>query len=652
MLEEIERKLFVNSACQTLAIAGLGGVGKTQVVLEFAFLVKEARPDYSIFWVPAFSREAFEQAYAEIAVRLEIIHTGENEEVKSLVKKHLGEETGRKWIMIVDNADDEDILFGTRSEDGIIEYLPESEHGLILFTTRHQKAAVALANSDVIELNQMSLREAADFLGKSLTRKDLLCDDSKTRELLNELTYLPLAIAQAAAYLNENKISVSKYLFLLRNTEQDMASLLSREFRDRTRYKDSTNAVATTWLVSFNQIRINDPTAAEILALIAFIEPKAIPKSIFPSIEPEERLEYAIGTLCAYDFMTRRENEDIYDMHRLVHLAARIWTRTHDPANATETRLVKYLNGVFPSNEYENRDLWREYFPHVLALLQANAESQVKEVYTLCVKVGLCLVVDGRYREAIFWLEVSFSWCSHNLPEEDSDRRLSQHVLALALLDNGEITRAIELLQVLVKAQNTLAERDPERLISQHVLARAYLDNDQADEAIEMLQSITTIQEELFEDHHPDRLASEHVLARAYLKKGRTEEAIKILQHVVATAEKTLEEQHPDRLISQHVLGRAFLDNGKAKKAIRLLQHVVTMRENHFDEQHPHRLEGQHFLAQAYLADGQATDAIKILRHVVMVREGLLGAQHPKFLASYNLLSLAIEREENASQVF
>lgn len=650
MLEEIERRLFVDSECQRLAIAGLGGVGKTQLALEFAFVVKETRPDYSIFWVPAISREAFEQAYLEIAIKLHIIHTGENDEVKLLVKRHLEEERGRKWIMIVDNSDDEDILFGARSEDGIVEYLPESEDGLILFTTRHQKAAVALADSDVIELKEMSLGEATDFLGKALTRKDLLRDKSMTRELLNELTYLPLAIAQAAAYLNENKISVFKYLHLLRSTEQDMASLLSREFHDRTRYKDSTNALATTWLVSFNQIRKKDPIAAEVLSLISFLEPRGIPKSILPPTEPEEKLEYAIGTLRAYDFVTRRENEDIYDMHRLVHLAARIWTHKHDLTDATETKLVKHLDGIFPSNEYENRDLWREYFPHVLGLLQANAESKVKEVYTLCVKVGLCLIVDGRYREAIFWLEVSFSWCSHNLPEEDPDHQLSQHVLALSLLDNGEIMRAIELLQVLVTKQKSLDERDPERLISQHVLARAYLDNDQADEAIEMLQSITAIQTEIFSDDHPDRLASEHVLARAYLKKGRTEEAINILQHVVAIEGKTLEEQHPDRLISQHVLGRAFLENGEVKKAIELLQHVVTMRENHFDEQHPHRLEGQHFLAQAYLTDGQTVKAIEILRHVVMVREEVLGAQHPKFLASHNLLALAYEREGNAKQ--
>jgi hypothetical protein len=65
-------------------------------------------------------------------------------------------------------------------------------------------------------------------------------------ELLDELTYLPLAIAQAAAYLNRNRMSIAKYLKLLQSTEQDIVTLISREFRDNTRYKESKNAVAAT----------------------------------------------------------------------------------------------------------------------------------------------------------------------------------------------------------------------------------------------------------------------------------------------------------------------------------------------------------------------------------------------------------------------
>ncbi|KAI9715643.1 MAG: hypothetical protein M1812_005795 [Candelaria pacifica] len=101
----------------------------------------------------------------------------------------------------------------------------------------------------------MDCEEAESFLKNSLTRKELLYDPTVTRELLNELTHLPLAIAQASAYLNAIQIPIQDYLSLLKNTEQDVVGLLSREFRDDTRYKNLRNSVAATWLVSFDQIR-------------------------------------------------------------------------------------------------------------------------------------------------------------------------------------------------------------------------------------------------------------------------------------------------------------------------------------------------------------------------------------------------------------
>lgn len=90
----------------------------------------------------------------------------------------------------------------------------------------------------------MNQQDATNFLEKSLIRKDLLHNDATTTELLDELTYLSLAIAQAAAYLNVNRISVTQYLRLLRNTEQDIAGLKRREFHDDTRYENSAKALA------------------------------------------------------------------------------------------------------------------------------------------------------------------------------------------------------------------------------------------------------------------------------------------------------------------------------------------------------------------------------------------------------------------------
>ncbi|CAN9205556.1 unnamed protein product [Alternaria alternata] len=173
---------------------------------------------------------------------------------KELVKEHLSAHQAGPWLLVLDNADDHDILFGTEHTTGIIDYLLESEKGMTVFTTRVQQLAVLLTRSDVLELGSMSKPDATNFLEKSLIRISLTEEREEIEELLEELACLPLAIAQAAAYLNMNKTTITKYLRLLRHTEQDTISLISKEFRDQTRYKGSANAVALTWVVSFSQL--------------------------------------------------------------------------------------------------------------------------------------------------------------------------------------------------------------------------------------------------------------------------------------------------------------------------------------------------------------------------------------------------------------
>ncbi len=220
----------------------------------------------------------------------------------------------------MDNADDGDILFGSADLlGGISDYLPESDDGITLFTTRSREVAVSVT-SDVIKLPAMDPPEAADYWEKLLIRGN----KAGTTELLKELSYLPLAITQAAAYLNTIRMPIPEYLRLLRGADREAASLMSREFYDGTRYRGSQNAVATTWLVSFNQIRKSDRAAADLLAFLSCIEPKEIPQSILPRFELEEQIMHAIGTLCGYAFLTRRGDSRVFDMHSLVHLAMRI----------------------------------------------------------------------------------------------------------------------------------------------------------------------------------------------------------------------------------------------------------------------------------------------------------------------------------------
>jgi hypothetical protein len=265
ILETLQEKLFFRQECQRLAISGLGGMGKTQVALEFAYWVKEHQLDYSILWIPAFSHAGFNQAYTAIGDTLGATVSNPNDDLKTLVRKRL--ESDGKWFLVVDDVDEMDVLFGLPTvEGGINGYIPDSDNCLVLFTTRSPDVAGSIAGSDVVELDEMDPQEAFLFFEKSVLRPQL-CQNKKTaKELLQELTHLPLAIAQAAAYLNRNRhVSISRYLELLRNTEEGMMNLMSREFRDGTLFLESQSAVATTWLMSFDRIQQSDKDAGEIL---------------------------------------------------------------------------------------------------------------------------------------------------------------------------------------------------------------------------------------------------------------------------------------------------------------------------------------------------------------------------------------------------
>ncbi|KAB5515676.1 hypothetical protein GE09DRAFT_979454, partial [Coniochaeta sp. 2T2.1] len=403
--------------------------------------VRESHPEYSVFWVPALSVATFEQAYVEIATKLAIRKAVGDEDVKESVRRHLSSAAAGPWLLVVDNADDVDVVLGSSDvPGGVSQYLPDSESGLVLYTTE---------------------QEATIMFDKSLKRKGLVGDEAVVEELLGELMYLPLAIAQATAYLDRNRLSVADYLTLLRGAEEDMVGAMSREFHDSTRYPGSHNAVATTWLVSFDQIRRTDGPAAELLSFISQIEPKAIPRSILPRPESEEKMVHAIGTLCGYAFLGRREESDLFDMHSLVHVATRVWIERQGRTGETETAAFQHLVATFPSADRANGTLWRAYLPHALGVLQGRKECRTEEMCDLSFRVGQCLDQDRRFKEAIRCFEGACEWRKERLAADDHSRLDSEHELARAYLGDRRITEAIEMLEHVVAVQKkTLAEDD------------------------------------------------------------------------------------------------------------------------------------------------------------------------------------------------
>ena len=121
-------------------------------------------------------------------------------------------------------------MFGSpQDQEGIYRYLPQNDDGLVLFTTRSRDVAIRLGG-EIVDLVEMNEEEAKGLLQNSLSRKDLPSDSPGVKSLLQELTYLPLAITQAAAYLDRNRVPIAKYVDMLRGTEHDTVGLMTREF--------------------------------------------------------------------------------------------------------------------------------------------------------------------------------------------------------------------------------------------------------------------------------------------------------------------------------------------------------------------------------------------------------------------------------------
>ncbi|KGO50821.1 Acyl transferase/acyl hydrolase/lysophospholipase [Penicillium expansum] len=647
-LSEVEHMLFSPDEQRKVAITGLGGVGKTQVAIEIAYRAQARRGECSIFWISATSSETLERTYLQIAQDLRLPGLEDQQaDAKTLLRDYLNDRNVGQWLLIYDNADDIDMWFDEATSNtepqGLSNYVPWNSSGSVLFTTRFKKVALKLAMANVIELPHMDKQMAEKLLSKRLSTPALLDDKDATILLLEQLTFLPLAIVQAASYINENSLAaLSDYLLLLSEQESDLIDLLSEEFHDDWRTRDTKNPVATTWLISFERIQSTSSLAAEILSFMACIEPIGIPKSLLPQVLSKRKWMEAIGVLKAYSFVSDRSENETFNLHRLVHLAMRNWLKRDGKLSDWTTKTLTRLEGVFPEDDYRNRDVWSAYMPHALILIKSADPKGSDKSHKLLQKVSQCLLADGRVREAVFWLEQKDNWEGKNLEREHPGRLASRHELAKAYQANGQIIKAVELLEdVVTVEERTLAKEHPDRLASRHALAGAYQANGQISEAIELLEEVVTVKECTLAKEHPDRLVSRHELARAYQANGQIIKAVELLEEVVTVQERTLAKEHPRRLASQHELAGAYLANGQISKAIELLDEVVTVQERTLAKEHPDRLASRHELARAYLSNGQIIKAVELLEEIVTVEERNLAKEHPDRLASRHELARA-----------
>ena len=482
-LEELVAKLDpedLDEDCQRVAIAGLGGVGKTQIALEAAFRIQKASPNRSVYWISATSTASFEKGFLDIGQALQIPGINEDKaDVKSLVKTSLSQESASRWLLIIDNADDVEMLYNRANEGdesssspALADYLPFSRKGSILFTTRNLKAAVKQAR-DVIIVKEMGEGDSQELLQTSLINKSLIGRGDVVTELLSNLTHLPLAIKQAAAYMDENTMSVLDYLEIYNANDEDLIHLLSAEFEDQGRYREIKNPIASTWLISFRQISSRNPLAKEYLCFMSCIAQQDIPRSLLPPATNLKVLE-AIGTLKAYSFITQRESQDSYDIHRLVQISVRNWLKTRNELRLWSGKVLIQVAKVFPFPKHENRAIWTIYLPHAQSVLNLQEYSGDFEEsqQDLLFNVGECFRISGKYAEAERMYRQALELKKKVLGQEHPSTLDSMDNLALVLRRQGKYEEAERMhRQALELYTKVLGQEHPSTLDSMNNLA-------------------------------------------------------------------------------------------------------------------------------------------------------------------------------------
>jgi cellulose biosynthesis protein BcsQ len=348
------------------ALRGMGGVGKSQLAIEYAHL--EAGLYDLVWWVDAEAPATIPDQFASIAMELGLEPAREPERLQAQVHGALRKVAG--WLLIFDNVDREEAL---RPWLPAVP-LPTGVAGHVIVTTRRGGFRML---GEVIEVDILEPNEAIALM---LARVPSL-DRSMAAEIAVALGGLPLALDQAAAFLDSTKMPADAYLSLLKTKAEAVLDRGDVAARSRT--------LATVWTLSFERLEDENPSALQLMDICAYLAPEAIPLDLFTrhaeqlpaplSGTTSDPLAFSevIATLVDYSLVSRTPSG--LQVHRIVQAALRarhnLGTMTEFPPVVTERGKSWPPLGLLTADSPDmikgaphNWPRWALLLPHVLAV--------------------------------------------------------------------------------------------------------------------------------------------------------------------------------------------------------------------------------------------------------------------------------------------
>ena len=623
-------------AALTQAITGLGGVGKTQLALEYVY----SYIDYYevVWWVRSEEPSALAADYVGLAGALNLPESdlADQNIVAEAVRRRLGQL--EDWLLIFDNAG---------KPENIDAYLPQGGGGHVIITSRNQDWDV-LAREMTIRVFEEA--EAVEFILKRTAEGN----PDSAKELAKELDRLPLALEQACAYIKTRNKSIAGYLNLFRQRKTELLKFPIPR-------KDYDYTVATTWEISFQQVQKESEAGADLLHLCAFLAPDNIPKSLIfggathlpeplaSAVADELKFDDAMAALKRYSLLTVAD--DSISVHRLVQAVTR--DRMSEMKRKGWTKAaVRLMDGAFPFQSNDIRT-WPEcslLLPHALAAVEyaEGLEVAPKATQHLLNRAGMYLMGHAEFGEAKALYKRALTIAENVFGRDHDAVATIINNLGLVLQDMGDLEGAKKCFERALKISEKLYGPDhPQVAIYTNNLGLVLHDIGNLESAKKYYEWALTIGEKVYAPDHSQLAIYVNNLGRVLRAQGDFEGAKEKFERALEIGEKTYGSDHPQVAIYVNNLGEVLQAQGDFEGAKRYLERALEIDEKALGPDHPKVAVDVNNLGSV-LNDMRDLDSAKrYLKRALEIGEKVYGPDHPQVAIYVNTLGMVLRNQRD-----
>jgi tetratricopeptide (TPR) repeat protein len=427
-LREMRQRLTSVNEVAMLAVHGLGGVGKTQLAIEYAY--RYLSKYRFVAFVDAEDPDLVASQFVSLAGELGLTEVSSDQAIPRVY----GELVDRRpWLIIFDNGEKPGTLTHAMPSGGL------AGNGHVIVTTR---VSGWPGSAGVIDLDVFSRRESVELL----VRRVPGMTETVADRIAEQLGDLPLALEQAAGYMGYNRTAPEEYLALLTSRLEDM--IARGELTDRPEV-----VVATLWQLSVRRLETNQPQAVRLLELCALLAPEPIPLDLFTA--SPETLNGAAADPLAWDTtvgalagmgLARRGNASLV-LHRLVQAAIRAGMPDQVHTDA-RVQLCRALLAAVPHDIHGDPDArprWRELLPHVIAVAKGDPPAECAAETAVLLRLASTFLIQlGDYPMALPLCERALA-IDESLEGRDAELGFDLITLAQIHQDLGATQRALRL---------------------------------------------------------------------------------------------------------------------------------------------------------------------------------------------------------------